>query len=69
MKKNFMFIILLIPFLTLKVNAVSSNDRVGADLTEYSCSAFQEESKAITGDTYFGRCMEVIELLHVKMVI
>lgn len=58
MKKNFVFIILLISFLTLKVNAVSSNDRVGADLTEYSCSAFQEESKAITGDTYFGRCME-----------
>jgi len=57
MKKYILSLILLCA-LVINVNAVSSNERVYADLTEYSCSAFQEDSKVITGDTYFGRCME-----------
>ena len=57
MKKYILSLVLLCA-LVINVNAVSSNERVYADLTEYSCSAFQEDSKVITGDTYFGRCME-----------
>lgn len=55
--KRFLVILFFSCFM-INVNAVSSSENVGSDLTEYSCSAFQEESKAISGDTYFARCME-----------
>ena len=57
MKKYLLFLVLS-GMVFINVNAISSNEKVYADLTEYICSAFQEDSISITGETYFGRCMQ-----------
>lgn len=58
MKRVKVLIVLLSVILSLNVYAVSSNESVGSDLNQYSCSAFQDENTHISGDTYFGRCMQ-----------
>ncbi len=59
MKKRFyLLIVLLTCFGIIRVEAVNSSATVGSNLTQYSCSAFQDKKVSISGDTYFGRCME-----------
>lgn len=58
MKKLKVSIILFISLFTSSVFAASKSDSVGSDLTLYSCTKFQDSSIEISGDTYFGRCME-----------
>lgn len=58
MKKKYLVTLFLVSLFMVKVDAVSSNASVGSNLTEHTCTAFQEESINITGDTYFGRCLQ-----------
>lgn len=58
MKKVKLLLIVLCSVLMIDVQAVSSNASIGSDMTEYSCSAFQDDDMHISGDTYFGRCMQ-----------
>lgn len=58
MKKLGLLFVVLCSVLMIDVQAVSSNASVGSDMTEYSCSAFQDKDMHISGDTYFGRCMQ-----------
>lgn len=57
-RKVFLLGIVLSLCMGLNVFAASSSASVGTDLTEYSCSSFQESNAYISGDTYFGRCMQ-----------
>lgn len=59
MKKiNFLVLVLFCCMFCVSVNAANSGDSVGSNLTEYSCSKFQDSNMLIDNDTYFGRCMK-----------
>ena len=57
MKNKFLICILLLVF-SCDVYAVSKDASIGSDMNQYQCSAFQDDKMYISGDAYFGRCME-----------
>ena len=58
MKKLLYLLVVFSLCFSIQVNAVNSNASVGDNLTEYSCSAFQDDNISVSGDAYFGRCMQ-----------
>jgi len=58
MKRVKVFIVLMSLVLSINVYAVDSSESIGSDLNQYSCTSFQDKNMHISGDTYFGRCMQ-----------
>lgn len=58
MKKILKYLTLILFVVSLDVYAANANSAVGNNLNEYSCTAFQDSNMVVTGDAYFGRCMQ-----------